>query len=87
MVARKHGASMSVMEAPLRASEAAHRASLETYAKRVDRLVGSGDNPACPQAVEFIAHGDLRSAAEQAAHVAALKARHGRKSNFMKLPG
>ena len=88
-IAREHGASMGLTEALARASEATHpREALETYAKRVDQLANSGGNPAYAEAVELIARmAALQSAAEQAAFVAALKARHGRKRNFMNLLG
>jgi len=86
---RGHGASMGVKEALARASEAAHaREAIEVYAERVDQLVDGGGNPAYAEAAALISRmAGLRSAAEQAAYVAALKARFGRKRNFMKLLG
>jgi len=86
---RRHGASMGVKEALARASEASHPAeSLAAYAERVDQLADAGGNPAYAEAAELVARmAGLRSAAEQTAYVAALKARHGRKRNFMKLLG
>ena len=76
-------------EALARASEAVYpQEALEIYVKRVDQLAGNGGNSAYAEAVEFIARmATLRSAPEQAAYIAVLKARHGRKRNFMKLLG
>ena len=86
---RKHGASMGVKAALARASEASHpAASLAVYAERVDQLAGAGGNPAYAEAAELVTRmAGLRSAAEQIAYVAGLKARHGRKRNLMKLLG
>ncbi len=86
---RKHGASMGVKEALARASEATHpREALAAYAERVDQLADAGGNPAYAEAAKLIARmAALRSAAEQKAYVTALKARFGRKRNFMKLLG
>lgn len=86
---RKHGASMGVKETLARTSEAMHpREALEAYTERVDQLVNAGGNPAYAEAAKLIAHMTaLRSGAEQAAFVTELKARHGRKRNFMKLLG
>lgn len=83
-VAREHGASTRVTEALAKASEAVHpREALEVYVKRVDQLAGTGGNAAYTEAVEFIARmATLRSAAGQAAYIAALKTRYGRKRNF-----
>jgi hypothetical protein len=86
---RAHGASIGVKDALARASDAAHaREAIEAYVERVDQLVESGGNPAYAEASTLISRmAGLRSAAEQAAYVTALKARFGRKRNFMKLLG
>lgn len=86
-IVRKHGASAGLKQALARASEASHpREALDTYAERVDQLTDGGGNPAYAEAVGLVARmAPLRSAAEQAAYVLALKARFGRKRNFMKL--
>jgi uncharacterized Zn finger protein len=83
---RKHGASMVLKEELARASEATHPGeALEVYAAQVEQLANSG---VYAEAVKLIARtAQLRSASEQAAFVANLKARHGRKRNFMKLLG
>jgi tetratricopeptide (TPR) repeat protein len=83
----QHQASMGVSEALARASESSHpREALETYAARVEGLVNGGT--AYAEAVKLIAHmAALRSADEHASYVAALRARHGRKRNLMKLLG
>ena len=55
------------------------------YAAQVEQLATAG---AYDEAAEVIARmGKIRSASEQAAYVADLKMRHGRKRNFMKLLG
>jgi uncharacterized Zn finger protein len=84
---RKHGASIGRKEELARASEATHpREALEVYAERVDQLAEAGGNSAYAEATAFITHmAALRDGAEQAAYVAALKARFGRKRNLMKL--
>ena len=86
---RKHGASVGVKAALARASEASHPAdSLAVYAERVDQLAGAGGNHAYAEAAELVTRmAGLRTAAEQIAYVAALKTRHGRKRNLMKLLG
>lgn len=84
---RSHGASVGVREALARASQATHpREAVEVYAERVDHLAEGGGNPAYSEAVALVARmAALRTSAEQAAYVAALKVRFGRKRNFMKL--
>jgi uncharacterized Zn finger protein len=84
---RSHGASLGVRESLARASEAAHpREAIEVYTERVDHLVGSGGNPAYAEAAALIARmAKLRSPAEQAEYVLALKSRFSRKRNFMTL--
>jgi uncharacterized Zn finger protein len=86
-VARKHRTSMAVKEALARASETTHpREALEIYGELIEQLANAGGESAYTEAVELIARAAaLRSEAEQAAHVSALKARFGRKRNFMKL--
>lgn len=86
---RRHGASMGVRETLARASEAGHPAeAVEVYARRVHQLAEQGGNPAYAEAAELVARmAGLRGAAEQAAYVAMLKERFGRKRNFMKLLG
>ena len=55
------------------------------YAAQVEQLANSGTYE---EAMKVIARmGKIRSATEQAAYVADLKMRHGRKRNFMKLLG
>ena len=85
----KHGASIAVKLDLATASEATHpREAIAVYAARVDELAEGGNNTAYAEAARFIARmAALRTAAEQAAYVAALKARLGRKRNFMKLLG
>ena len=85
--ARRYGASWAAKEALARVSEATHpREALAAYAECVDRFVSGGGNRWYARASKLIAHmAGLRSPVEQARHVAALKARFGRKRNFMKL--
>lgn len=86
---RQHGASHGVKEELAKASEATHpREALIVYAERVEELAGTGGNPAYEAAAELIARmAGLRDEAAQAAYLADLKGRHGRKRNFMKLLG
>ncbi|HJQ57841.1 MAG TPA: acyltransferase [Vineibacter sp.] len=84
--ARQHKASLDVRLSLARATETTHAtAAVEVYAERVEmRVVGGGYT----EAVELIARmARLRPAAAQAAYVAALKERHRRKRNLMKLLG
>ena len=85
----RHGASLDVKEALARASEAAHtREALEVYDERVSQLANAGNNPAYEEAARLVARmAALRSKAEQEAYVVEIKARFGRKRNFMKLLG
>ena len=87
--ARQHSASLAVKQALARATEAIHpREALETYAECVEQLVAGGGNPAYEKAAALVARmSGLRSAAEQNVYVLELKARFGRKRNFMKLLG
>lgn len=86
---RVHGASRGVKDALATASEAKHaEEALVVYAERVEELARTGGNPAYEEAAALIVRmGGLRGAAEQAAFVADIKTRHGRKRNFMKLLG
>jgi tetratricopeptide (TPR) repeat protein len=86
---RAHGASPHVKEALARASEATHAAeALAVYAERVDALARVGGNLGYEEAIALIARmRALRGAAEHAAYLEEVKARHGRKRNFMKLLG
>ena len=86
-MARKHRVSRAIMESLARESEADHpREALEVYARRVDELANGGGNRAYEEAAGLIAHmGALRAGAEQAAYLAALKERFGRRRNFVKL--
>jgi tetratricopeptide (TPR) repeat protein len=88
-VVRQHGASIDVKESLARTCEATHpRQALETYAERVDQLADGGGNPAYAEAADLVARmAALRSAADQVDYVTALKARFGRRRNFMKLLG
>ena len=62
--------------------------AIAVYKERVEELARTGGNPAYEEAAELVARMDpLQGAQEQAAYVAALKQRHGRKRNFMKLLG
>jgi uncharacterized Zn finger protein len=83
---RNHQVPIALKEALARASEATHaREALETYDECIERLANVGGDRAYKEAAELICRAAaLRSAAEQAAYVAALKARFGRKRNFMK---
>ena len=84
---RKYRVSRTVKEGLARESEADHpREALEVYAQRVDELANGGGNRAYEEAAGLIARmGRLRAAAEQAAYVATLKERFGRRRNFVKL--
>ena len=86
---RKAAVSLDVREALARARETIRpRDAIETYAKRVELLVDRGGNSAYADATALIAHmSALRGVAEQGSYVAALKARFGRKRNFVKLLG
>ena len=86
---RKHRVSRAVKESLARESEAGHpREALEVYAGRVDELANGGGNRAYEEAAGLTARmGRLRASAEQAAYVATLKERFGRRRNFVKLLG
>lgn len=87
--ARRKGVPPTLRETLARASEATHpREAVAAYAERVDALADGGGNAAYQEALELITRmAALQSAAEQAAYVAALKVRFGRKRNLMKLLG
>src|SRR5208337_4543600 len=84
---RRHGASIELRESLARASEAMHPAeALEVYRERVDQLASAGGDRQYADAAALVARmGRLRSAVTQAAYVADLRARFGRRRNFMKL--
>jgi uncharacterized Zn finger protein len=86
-ITRKQRVSPAVQHDLARESEADHpREALEVYARRVDELANSGANRAYEEAAGLVARmGRLRDAAEQAAYLAGLKARFGRRRNLMKL--
>jgi len=86
---RTHGASIGAREALAQASEATHaREALEVYAEQVEALAEGGGNPAYAEAAALIARmAGLRGAAEQQTYVIGVKARFGRKRNFMALLG
>jgi tetratricopeptide (TPR) repeat protein len=86
---RKHGVSGDLKDALARASETTHpREALAAYAERVDQLANAGGDRAYAEAAKLIARmAVLRNAGEQATYVAALKARFGRRRNFMKVLG
>jgi hypothetical protein len=86
---RKHRVSRAVKESLARESEAGHpREALEVYAGRVDELANGGGNRAYEEAAGLTARmGRLRASAEQAAYVATLEERFGRRRNFVKLLG
>lgn len=85
----KHGASRSVKESLAEASDKTHpRESLGVYGKRVEELVRGGGNSAYAEAARLVGRmAALRAPSEQAAYVEALKARHGRKRNFLRVLG
>ncbi len=86
-VVRDHATSRGAREALARASQMTHaREALAVYAERVEELAKAGGNPAYEEATALIARmGTLQDAARQAAYVAGLKERYGRKRNLMKL--
>ena len=82
--ARQHQASSIAKQELAKASETTHpREAAEVYAAAVEQLINSGSYADAVKLVGRMA--PLRDAAEQASYVAALKARHGRKRNLMKL--
>ena len=87
--AHKYGVSMAVKQTLAHASESAFPGeAVAAYAERVDQLAETGGNPAYEEAARFVARmSRLQDRVEQLAYVQALKVRHGRKRNFMKLLG
>ncbi|MER8461476.1 DUF6880 family protein [Mesorhizobium sp. M1396] len=85
--AHAHGASEGLKEKLAQVSEATHpREALKTYAERVNQLAQFGGNGAYAEAAALIGRmAGLRGASEHAAYLADVKARFGRKRNFMKL--
>jgi tetratricopeptide (TPR) repeat protein len=88
-IVRDHGASRGAKEALATASETTHASqAFAVYAERVEELARTGGNPAYQEAAALISRmRSQRGAAEQAAYLAGLRERHGRKRNFMKLLG
>lgn len=88
-VVRQNGASRDIKIALARGSEASHpREAIETYVERVEELANGGGNAAYAEAVKLIGRvAALHSKDEHASYVTAVKARHGRKRNLMKLLG
>jgi uncharacterized Zn finger protein len=83
---RKFGGSSGLKEELARASEKTHPAeAIAIYEESVERLAKGGNYAEAAKLIARLAN--LRTAAEQATYVAALKARHERKRNFMKLLG
>jgi tetratricopeptide (TPR) repeat protein len=89
IVAREQKVSFGARIALADASKTMYpREALEVYAERVNQFVSTGGNHAYGEAAKLNAQmATLQSAAEQAAYVATLKARHSQKRNFMKLLG
>jgi hypothetical protein len=87
--ARRYGASKEVKESLARDSETTHPAeAVQVYRESIERLAALGGDDAYRKAAALIARmAPLRGAEEHAANLAAIKARHGRKRNFMKLLG
>lgn len=85
--ARTHGAAPEQKLRLAEAGEASHpREALGVYSERVEALVSGGVPSGYPEAAAFVDRmARLHSPAEHAAYRAGLKARHGRKRNFMAL--
>ncbi|HEY3792711.1 MAG TPA: SWIM zinc finger family protein [Bradyrhizobium sp.] len=88
-IVAEHRVALETREDLAEASEATHlHEALQVYAERVEQLAIPGSNQGYAVAARLIARmAGLRSDAEQSAYMTALKARHGRKRNFMKLLG
>jgi uncharacterized Zn finger protein len=86
---RRHRVSPGVRRDLAGRSEATHPGdALEVYAALVEQLAGNGGDAAYAEATGLITRmAGLRNAREQSAYVEALKARHSRKRNFIKLLG
>lgn len=84
---REHGASAELKDRLARASEATYpREALKIYAERVNQLAQLGGNDAYAEAAGLIGRmAGLHEASEHAAYLTGVKARFGRKRNFMKL--
>jgi hypothetical protein len=83
---RKYGASVYAHEALVETTDIQYpREALAFYAAQVEQLAGGGRYAEAAKRIARMAK--LRNPAEQAAYVADLKARHGRKRNFMKILG
>jgi uncharacterized Zn finger protein len=83
---KKFGADVYTQQELARASDQQHPSeALQVYAAQVEQFATGG---IYDEAAKLIARmGKIRSTTEQAAYVADLKMRHGRKRNFMKLLG
>lgn len=84
---RSHGVFPTLKESLARKSETTHTAeALATYAERVEQHAAVGGNTGYAEAAKLITRmATLRDAVAQAAYVATVRERHGRKRNFMKL--
>jgi uncharacterized Zn finger protein len=83
-IRRRFGGSSWVIEHLVGMTEKTHPAeAVEFYAASVERLAATGVYPRAAELVVRMA--TLRDTAAQDAYIAALKERHGRKRNFMKL--
>jgi hypothetical protein len=81
---RQYQTSSDVKQKLADASKVSHRReALEVYAARVEELINSGGYAEAVKLVGRMA--PLRDGAEQASYISALKVRHGRKRNLMKL--
>lgn len=83
----EYGASEGLKQKLAQASEATHpREALKVYAARVDQMAQLGGNGGYAEAAALIGRmARLRGAPEHAAYLTDVKARFGRKRNFMKL--
>ena len=85
-IVRKFGASPYAKEALVEATDTGYpKEALEFYAAQVERLANGGLYAEASKLIARMAK--LQGATEQATFVMDLKARHGRKRNFMKLLG
>src|SRR6185437_14214195 len=83
---REHRPSIGTREELARASEAQYpHEALQVYTEKVEHLAGISGYAEAAKLIARMAK--LRSVAEQSAYVGALRERHGRKRNFMKLLG
>ncbi|WP_027059668.1 hypothetical protein [Mesorhizobium loti] len=84
---REYGASEGLKQRLAQASEATHpREALMVYAARVDQMAQLGGDDSYAEAVALIGRmACLRGVSEHSAYLADVKARFGRKRNFMKL--